>query len=532
MKLNMHILINSRWSVLVCFVVCTMAFLPKAHTQNFFDQNNIREVRITFPDGNWSKKLKALKEREPDRRIVGSVSIDGMVFDSVGVRYKGNSSYNNPSKKEQRKLPLNIKLDYARKGQELPGGISTLKLSNAFRDPSYVREPLAYEVARQYMPVSESNFAKVYINNEYMGLYNNTESVDQAFLVKHFGNKGRALFKCDPDDWQAFTQKAGCKLSKEASLTVLGNSTDCYKDLYELTGADSNYQALVKLVLMLEKEPEKAAEILDIDQVLWMLAFNNLFVNLDSYNGYLSHNYYLFLDNMGQFRPILWDMNLCFGGFRYNGKALYTTQELIEYAPLAGADDPNRPLISKLLVGDFNRKLYFHHMRTMIEDWVETKRYFTSASQMQGLIESSVVADKQKLYSFESFKENLKASTDAGKTEVIGLSELMEGRVFYLKGLAELRTPAPQFEKPTKTIENEQVTFKCTAKNADAIWLMYRANANQLFKRVLMENKPDSGNKITLPVADAQEYYFVAEGDQSSATFPARASFEYLRLKD
>jgi CotH kinase protein len=536
--------INHYWSLLSLLVLACLCNLPPAQAQNFFDQQTIHEVRINFPDDNWGKKLKALKEREPNRRIIGKVLIDGVAYDSVGVRYKGNSSYNNPSKKEQRKLPLNIKFDHIKFGQVLPGGISTLKLSNAFRDPSFVREPLAYEIARKYMPSSGSNFVKVFINDEYMGLYNNTESVDKAFITKHFGAQGKALFKCDPDDWQAFVQKPGCQLSKEASLSNLGAATECYKEIYEITTGDAKHYAdLTKLIMMLDKDPQKLPEILNVDQVLWMLAFNNLFVNLDSYNGALSHNYYLFLDSLGHFHPILWDMNLAFGGFRFQGKGLYTNQELIEYPPMAEAALPNRPLASKLLVGDFNRKLYYHHMRTMLEDWVDTKRYYTSATQMQSAVDKAVLDDKNKLYTYEAFRENLKTTTDAAKSQSIGIGELMEGRAFYLKSLAEFKTPAPRVVKQNKKIEGDQVIFHVEAADAERIILMYRANKSQLFKAMPMPPVPptadsalspvqygDVDGSVKLPVMEAREYYFVIEGDQSIATFPARASLEYLKL--
>jgi hypothetical protein len=531
------------WSKYLLLALALMGNLPKAHTQNVYDLQTIRDVRIKIDDPHWGKKLKALKEREPDRRLVCSVMIDGVQYDSAGIRYKGNSSYNNPSKKEQRKLPINIKLDYIKAGRSLPGGITTLKLSNAFRDPSYVREPLAYEIARAYMPASGSNFVRVYINDEYMGAYNSTESVDKAFLIKHFGNEGKALFKCDPDDWQAFTQKPNCKLSKEASLTNLGAGVECYADLYEITGQKKHYADLIKLIQTLEKSPEKVHEILNLDQTLWMLAFNNLFVNLDSYNGTLSHNYYLFLDSLGQFQPILWDMNLAFGGFRFNGKSMYTAKDLIEYNPLAEAENPNRPLISLLLKGDYNRKLYYHHMRTMLEDWVESKRYFTSASQMQSVIDKSVLEDKNKLYTYEAFKENLKATADAGKTESIGINELMEGRAFYLRGLPEFRTPAPAVKSQKKTlVEGDKALFYVSAKDATDVVLMYRSDKSKLFKPARMSQPQHTPGEeptrieeghiervIKLPVADAAEYYFVIEGDQATATFPARASREYLK---
>ena len=74
----------------------------------------------------------------------------------------------------------------SRKSKPFKGGYKTLKLSNVFRDPSFLREVMSYEIGGNYMPASKANYAKVYVNGLYLGLYNNTESVDKIFLKKYF----------------------------------------------------------------------------------------------------------------------------------------------------------------------------------------------------------------------------------------------------------------------------------------------------------------------------------------------------------
>ena len=66
--------------------------------------------------------------------------IDGLKDENVGVKYKGNSSYNINNVKN----PINIRLDYLNNGQSIDG-YNVLKLSNGFMDPSFVREVLSYE---------------------------------------------------------------------------------------------------------------------------------------------------------------------------------------------------------------------------------------------------------------------------------------------------------------------------------------------------------------------------------------------------
>ncbi|MBK9640257.1 MAG: CotH kinase family protein [Saprospiraceae bacterium] len=61
-----------------------------------------------------------------------------------------------------------------------------------------IREPLAYDVLRQYMFAPKSNFAKVFINNQYYGLMNNTESIDKGFILRNFLSSAYSFVKCNP----------------------------------------------------------------------------------------------------------------------------------------------------------------------------------------------------------------------------------------------------------------------------------------------------------------------------------------------
>ena len=61
--------------------------------------------------------------------------IDGIQYDSVGVRYKGYSS----ASVDRVKNPFNIKLNYLIEGQDHQG-IDKIKLSNVIQDPSFLEK--------------------------------------------------------------------------------------------------------------------------------------------------------------------------------------------------------------------------------------------------------------------------------------------------------------------------------------------------------------------------------------------------------
>ncbi|RDJ93135.1 hypothetical protein B4Q13_24035, partial [Lacticaseibacillus rhamnosus] len=65
---------------------------------------------------------------------------DGRTLPTIGIKFKGNSSFNNSSVKKSMKLDLN---NYVA-GQDYDG-IKKLNLNNGFKDPSFLREKIALD---------------------------------------------------------------------------------------------------------------------------------------------------------------------------------------------------------------------------------------------------------------------------------------------------------------------------------------------------------------------------------------------------
>ncbi len=58
--------------------------------QNFYDINTINTFEITFEESNWDYLLDQLVAAGQEERLIGTLSLNGQFFDSVGIRYKGN----------------------------------------------------------------------------------------------------------------------------------------------------------------------------------------------------------------------------------------------------------------------------------------------------------------------------------------------------------------------------------------------------------------------------------------------------------
>jgi len=531
---------NKFW-VLSIFVLSTVF----AYSQELYDIHQIQEIKLYIDDSYWDNKLNAYKKKGEEKRLIGKLVLNGTTYDSVGIRYKGNSSYFNTRKENSTKLPLNIKLNEVREDQQIPGNFKRLKLSNVFRDPSFLREVLSYEILGQYMPASQANFAKVYINDEYLGLYNNTESVDNRFLKKKFGYHKGAFFKCDPI-WKAKAIN-DCPPNQKSTLVDLGPDSTCYLTAYELKSKDG-WQELIQLIHTLNNQPENIESILNVDQVLWMHAFNHVLVNLDSYTGRLSHNYYLFQDTLGIFHPIVWDLNMSLGGFRFDGTGKALSNEELQHLSLFvhyKEKKQDRPLITQLLKNNLYRKIYLAHVKTILDQHFNNDQFLKRASQLQQMIAEQVENDSNKLYSYKAFKDNLNHTTLAKSSKIIGLNELMEKRKNYLNN-------HPVFQKAQPLIQNVQHEITSDFINVTAyirdnvdkdgnklkVYFVYRNQQDPSFKRIEMlddglQNDGSSeegiyGTKIK-KVANTQ-YYIIAEGERIAALSPEKASFEFYQV--
>ena len=231
-----------------------------ASAQSLYDINQIQQIEIYFSQTNWDFQMDTAKAGAEGYIISDSVRINGVNFVDVGVKYKGNSSYNANSNKN----PLHINLDYVH-GDQHYEHYTDLKLGNGFSDPSNIREVLSYDILRKYMDAPLSNFAQVYINGALRGLYSNDESINKHFLGGHYYSAEDAFFKCNP--------LGGAGPGSQGSsptLAWISSDSSSYFSSYEMQ-SDAGWNRLVDLIDTLNNTSAAIDQILDIDRCLWML---------------------------------------------------------------------------------------------------------------------------------------------------------------------------------------------------------------------------------------------------------------------
>ena len=206
-----------------------------------FDDSIQRDLNINFYDSDYNDFLIQSWFDNTKLRRPTTFEMDGVIFDSVAVRYKGNSTFYIPWSVGNPKLPFNIDINDYNNSQDI-FGYNKIKLANALFDPSMRKEITGYSVYRNYMPAPQSNFINLTVNNDLLGLYVNTESVNGEFMDKHFNENNGVFFKCEAQD--LFGVQGGSQVS---ALDYRGLDSIAYYESYELK-SESGWKELIELI--------------------------------------------------------------------------------------------------------------------------------------------------------------------------------------------------------------------------------------------------------------------------------------------
>ncbi len=509
--------------------------------QDFYDLSIIREFRITFDKPKYDSILQQYWHDGDKKRLLATVEIDGQTYDSVGVRYKGNFTFiiqdwfNNP------KFPLNIDLDYVKPQGHM--GFTKFKLGNAATDPTYIREALTAQIYRKYLPASRMNFARVYINGNYMGLFSNAESINRHFLGIHFGEKDGAFFKCDPVPSIAPCVPSDSNTTPD--LTWHGPDSCLYYNNYEIKSTHG-WADLLELIDILNNGTGVLDSIINIDRVLWHLAVSTVIPNLDTYNGRYIHNYYLFRGKSGLFQIIPWDLNESWGGIMSGTNAT----ELEEWNPNYGYDPyvADRPLVYKILGDDTWKKQYHAHIRTIMDENYDQSIIKPLADAMQAMIRTDAQNDPYFRFTMANFTNNVQDNIFSFPNFPFmiygGILSTLNNRKDYLSGHSDLTLSPPDImyvEHPlNQPVAGEKVWITTEVNNATTVELMVTKNEyNAFFVPVEMLDDGDHhdgeaddgvyGGLIPfMEESDDVKYYIRAQNDQAMKLEPQRAEYQFF----
>lgn len=372
----------------------SITFLGRAQSYNndgdtLFGSSFIHTIYFNFYHPSYYDSL--VSSYVNDTYYTCDMIFDGIAYDSVGIKFKGNSSYNNPLPKKSMKIDV----DYHIAAQDIDD-LNKFNLGNGFKDPTFMREKLMSDFCiRNNIPAPRVTYAKVYYNNAYWGFFTLTEECNKDFIDGWFNDKRGNLFKGDPS----------------GDLKWINSTPSSYYNKYELktNETQNDWTDLVQLINAANNTPianirDSVDAYLNTTPFLISWAASNIFVNLDSYIG-TGHNYYIYHDSLiNRFQWILYDMNEAFGVFTQG----MTIPQLEALSPFYIGNPPtSRPLCNNLLMDNPTRQELTLWFCQLLQP-----NQFTNAAMdpridsIANRIRNDVYADPNKFYTNQNFEDN------------------------------------------------------------------------------------------------------------------------------
>lgn len=266
-----------------------------------FNKNKVTTVDIEIAEEDWADMLENATDKELKQ---ANITVNGRRIENVAIRTKGSSSLHSVVSSDSDRYSLKIDFDYYDDTQSLYG-LKKLNLNNNFSDSTLMREYISYELMEQMgLPIPAHSYMYVTVNGEERGLFLGVEAVDETFLANNYGSNDGFLFKPD---------------GTGSDLKYISDNIADYTGIGLKTNEGNVDQS--KFIEMIEaiNSGGDIEKYIDVDEMLRYFAMNTALVSLDSYQGNMKHNYYLYEDN-GVFSIIPWDFNMSFGGFGVGGR--------------------------------------------------------------------------------------------------------------------------------------------------------------------------------------------------------------------
>ena len=290
-------------------------------TGMLFDDRVVHRIDLTIDASLHQQMMEDLEDKLGGGGPGGAVgtpiwvpvtfSFKGRSWRQVGMRYKGNSSLKGAWQTGVRKLAFRLTFDYyelqhPETTNQRFYGFKKMIFSNAYRDPSLIRDKLAADIFRAAgVPAVRTSFARVFVDHGkgpvYFGLYTMTEDPADRMLGNQFcGDRGN-LYKPTGEGGRLkeFIQSDLAKANND----VAADWSDVRRFIEALNSDRSNPSTWRK----------RLEAVFDVPGFLRYLAVNQTMVDWDSYGfAHTPQNYYLYADpcNGGRLTWIPWDLNL------------------------------------------------------------------------------------------------------------------------------------------------------------------------------------------------------------------------------
>jgi hypothetical protein len=273
----------------------------------FFNDGVLHEIRLSVN----TRDLQVLKDHWQDKTYYpADFRWNNQVVRNVGIRSRGGGS------RRPNKLSLRVDMNRYTDGQTFLG-LKSFILRNTSQDPSYMRERLAMLFFRRLgIPAVREAHARVFINNQYAGLYTIVESPDTDFLRKNLGENAGHLYEYHFDNETVLAGQA------PFTFQFLGSNPNLYVPVPfqpQTLEDDPQGDVIARFVQAVGDtgNPDWRANVsafLDLSGFIRHLAVENFLAEEDGLTGdYGPNNFYFYrFANTNRFVFLPWDKSQSF----------------------------------------------------------------------------------------------------------------------------------------------------------------------------------------------------------------------------
>lgn len=154
---------------------------------DFFNDNILHEIRITINPSDWRR----LQENFLDNTYYPAIfQWRDQVIENIGIRSKGRTS--------RRASKPGLRVDFNRFEELEFLGLKSCLLDNDVSDFTFIKERLVMQLfGRMGLPYLKETHTRLYVNNEYAGVYTLAESTDKRLLKNTYGEEDGYLYEYD-----------------------------------------------------------------------------------------------------------------------------------------------------------------------------------------------------------------------------------------------------------------------------------------------------------------------------------------------
>jgi spore coat protein H len=292
------------------FFVLALGTPAAAQTADeLFDHQVLHRVDLLVNSQDWAK----LKENFLDNEYYpADFRWNGETVRNVGIRSRGHGS------RSGTKPGLRVDFDRYSGAQQF-AGLKSLVLDNLTQDASGVHETATVQLmAKMGIPAPREAHTRLYVNNEYVGLYTIVESIDKRLLSRVFG----VIEEDTQNDGYLFE----FRWNDEWRMQYLGDDLGPYRDRFdakthETKSDEQKYRPIEEMVRLVndtreDRLGEAVNPVLDLAALVRYLAAQNFVAQIDGFVGNWGvNNFYLYrLENSRQHVLIDWDEDTSFWG--------------------------------------------------------------------------------------------------------------------------------------------------------------------------------------------------------------------------